>query len=222
MLPFNYWLWRMSGTCEPELLHLSEFCGSTGTAIDIGASIGLFTYPLSKLFQRVYAFEINDEITQWIGRYNPGNIELIHCGLSSAAGTARFYIPVAHGMRLVGWGSLNRDNLPGTKEFLERDVKVAPLDDFGITGIGFIKIDVEGHELEVLKGAAATIAQSRPIVLVELKSTHIESADSWFLGLDYRRFRLEDLLKVQGHPANYIYVPVEQLVQFGIDKKLRP
>jgi FkbM family methyltransferase len=217
MLPFLYWLDKVAGACEPELAHLDRFRGSSETAIDIGANVGLYTYRLSRLFARVYAFAINDEITRWISQYNPGNIELIHQGLSSAAGAARFYLPVAHGVTMAGWGSLNRDNLPGAETCVEKDVRVAPLDDFSITRAGFIKIDVEGHELEVLKGAAATIGQSRPIVLIELKKEHVEDADAWFRTLNYRRCRLEDLIGIKEHRSNHIYVPTERLTQFGID-----
>jgi FkbM family methyltransferase len=217
MLPFMFALHRASGSCEAELLHLRRFCGSAGCAIDIGANQGWYTYPLSKIFRRVYAFEINDEITGWIATYNPGNIELIHRGLSSTPGRARFYVPVARGVALAGWGSLYADNLPGAEKCIEEEVEVSPLDDFAIAGVGFIKIDVEGHELEVLKGAAQTIAQSRPIVLVELKTAHVGEADAWFEERGYRHCRLEDFVNVKGHRSNHIYVPVERLAALGID-----
>ena len=216
MLPFMYALHRASGTCEPELLHLRSFCGSTGCAIDIGANQGWYTYPLAKIFKRVYAFEINDQITGWIAAYNPGNIELIHRGLSSAAGTARFYVPVTRGIPLAGWGSLYADNLPGAESCIENQVAVSPLDDFAITDAGFIKIDVEGHELEVLKGAAQTIALSRPVVLIELKQAHRDEAHAWFSARNYKLCRLEEFGGGKGHRSNHIYVPAERLGEFGI------
>jgi len=222
MLPFMHWLHRAGGSCEPELAHLSRFCGSTGCAIDIGANQGWYTYSLSKIFQRVYAFEINDEITGWIASYNPGNIELIHRGLSSTAGRAQFYVPVTRGIALAGWGSLYADNLPGAEKCIEKQVEVRPLDDFAIAAVGFIKIDVEGHELEVLKGAAATIAQSRPIVLVELKKAHVDEADAWFAERGYRHCRLEDFINAKGHRSNHIYVPAERLAGLGIKPAQRP
>lgn len=216
MLPFNFWLYRLGGSCEPELLHLDELIGSAGTAIDVGANVGLFTYAFSKRFQRVYSFEINEGITGAIARYNPGNIELIHCGLSSESRTLRFYVPVFRGIPLDGWGSLNRDNLPEAERLVEKDVQVAPLDSFGIKNADFIKIDVEGHEMEVLEGARETISQSRPIVLTELKKQNLSTADAWFEELDYRRCALEDLIGVRGHRSNHIYVPIERLKHFGI------
>jgi FkbM family methyltransferase len=216
MLPYTFWLHKLSGAAEPELLHLDEFIAATGIAIDVGANVGFYTYALSRRFKRVYAFEINEAITGPIAQYNPGNIELIHCGLSSSAGTARFYVPVSGGVAQTGWASLYRDNLPGAEKLIERDVRVAPLDDFKISAVDFIKIDVEGHEIEVLKGAAATIEASRPIVLVELKKEHVETVDDWFRNLDYKHCRLEDFNDVPGHRSNHIYVPLEKLAQFGI------
>lgn len=205
-----YWLQRVEGGCEPELLHLADICGFGGTAVDIGANVGLYTYPLSKRFRRVYAFEINDDVTRWITQYNPGNIELIHCGLSSVAGTANFYVPVAHGLTLASWGSLYRENVPDAEKYFEKVVKVAPLDDFGIGDVDFIKIDVEGHEVEVLKGAADTIERSRPVVLIEIKEKNLATVDLWFRARNYRKRRLEDLIGVRGQEENYIYVPEER------------
>jgi FkbM family methyltransferase len=216
MLPYTFWLHKLAGAAEPELLHLDEFIAATGTAIDVGANVGFYTYALSRRFKHVYAFEINEGITGPIAQYNPGNIELIYCGLSSSEGTARFYIPVSGGIPQAGWASLYRDNLPGAEKLIERDVRVAPLDEFKISAVDFIKIDVEGHEIEVLKGAAATIEASRPIVLIELKKEHVETVDDWFRNLDYKHCRLEDFNDVPGLRSNHIYVPLERLAQFGI------
>jgi FkbM family methyltransferase len=215
-LPFTFLLYRIEGTAEPELLHLDDIVAEAGTAIDIGANLGLYTYALSKRFRRVISFEINEQLTGMISKFNRGNIELIHCGLSSEAGDARFYVPVASGVAMAGWGSLNRDNLPGAEKLIEIDVQLKTLDEFAIDAVDFIKIDVEGHEVQVLKGAGATIERSRPMVLVELKREHVSEIDDWFRQWEYKRCRLEDFSDVQGHRSNHIYVPVERLAKFGI------
>lgn len=208
-LPFSYWLLRLSGICGPELSHLNEFIIATGTAIDVGANEGLFTYAFSKRFQRVYSFEVNQEIARPIGDYNPGNITLYPCGLSSSSRTARFYIPVTNGFASTGWGSLERDNLSGSKEFIEMDVQVRPLDDFGITSVNFIKIDVEGHEVDVLKGAAQTIEQSRPVVLTEVRNEHLKTVDDWFRARNFRHYRLDELFRLHTNTGDHLYVPAE-------------
>ena len=117
---------------------------------------------------------------------------------------------------MPGWGSLNRENLPGAEELIEIEAELKPLDDFALGGVDFIKIDVEGHEVEVLLGAAATIERCRPMVLIELKKEHVAEVDAWFRKLDYKRCRLEDFNGVPGHRSNHIYAPVERLAKFGI------
>jgi FkbM family methyltransferase len=176
----------------------------------------LFTYVLSKRFQRVHAFEVNKEVANPIAQYNPRNITLHRCGLSSSSRTARFYIPVTKGFASAGWGSFDRDNLPGAKEFIEMDVEVRPLDDFGITGVDFIKIDVEGREIEVLKGGAKTVEGSRPIVLIEVKDDHLQSVNAWFLARNFRHYSLEEVFNLKWKNANYLYVPAEQVGRLGI------
>jgi len=208
-LPYSYWLLRLSGICGPELSHLDEFIVATGTAIDIGANEGLFTYAFSRRFQRVYAFEANEAVARPIAEYNPGNITLFTCGLSSASRVAKFFIPVTKGFASAGWGSLYRDNLPGAKEFIEMDVQLRPLDDFGITGVDFIKIDVEGHEAEVLKGAAQTIEQSRPVVLAEVRNEHLDNVSAWFRARNYKHYKLDELLQLRANTGDHLYAPAE-------------
>jgi FkbM family methyltransferase len=218
LLPLMYRLHRLDGTCEPELLHLDEIGGHSGVAVDVGANFGWYTYLLAKRYKRVYAFEINDDVTNWIERYKFRNVELHHCGLSSAAGRSRFYVPVIRKMILTGWGSLDRDNLKGADEYREKEVFLARLDDFGIRDIGFMKIDVEGHEVEVLRGASTSIAQSRPVLLIEVRDQNLDAADSFLANLDYQRFRLETLIGVAGSRENYIYLPGELVAKKRLGK----
>jgi hypothetical protein len=51
-------------------------------------------------------------------------------------------------------------------------VPVRTLDEFSIDPVGFIKIDVEGHELEVLAGGMTTIAANLPALLIEVEEQH--------------------------------------------------
>jgi FkbM family methyltransferase len=222
MLPFLFWLHRTSTDYDPYLAHLDQFCESAGTAVDIGANRGFYTYSLSKRFQHVHAFEINDEITSWIKQYNPGNIELVNCGLSSMAGTAKLHLPVTRGLALVGYGTLHRNILPEADAYVEKECRIALLDDFGIADVDFMKIDVEGHEMEVLKGAVKTIEQSRPIILIEVRTVNERTVGAWFLDRDYRqcRYDAQDRLVVLDgflpSTGDCLYIPSERLAQLGL------
>jgi FkbM family methyltransferase len=54
----------------------------------------------------------------------------------------------------------------------ELDVEVRPLDSYDWPAVGFIKIDVEGHELAVLAGAERTLAKHHPNLLIECNDEH--------------------------------------------------
>jgi FkbM family methyltransferase len=225
MLGFTCWVNSInSRPDDPFSAHLKRYSGKARTAIDAGANIGLYTHPLSKIFRRVYAFEINKDITGMIKQYNPGNIELVECGLSSQAGTAILNIPVNRGCDLSGYASLDRSAvLEEVGECIERECQLVALDDFGITEVDFIKIDVEGHELEVLKGGAKTIAQWRPVVFAEVRTAKERQVEEWFRDMNYRQCRFNEngklvaLTELVPSVGDSLYVPVERLGEFGIE-----
>jgi FkbM family methyltransferase len=209
-LPFRYWLHRLEGSCEPELVHLHRLCRRRDVAVDAGANEGLFSYRLSKLFRKVYAFEVNDDLTRGLMLYNPGNIEIIHEGLSSRQQSATLYIPVREGRPLTGWASLARGNCPDASEHIEKSVVVRPLDSLELPLVSFVKIDVEGHEMEVLTGAARTIERGRPVVLAEVKVGNRPGVFAFFDERGYRRLVLADVTGVQGSEENVLFVPREE------------
>ena len=57
---------------------------------------------------------------------------------------------------------------------------VQPLDDFGLQNISFIKIDVEGHEVEGLKGSSKTIERWRLTILLEVKEKNTAEVNLYF------------------------------------------
>ena len=209
-LPYSYWESILVGSCEPELRHLPSFCRPGEAAIDVGANCGFYTYALSKLFKKVYAFEVNKDVTTDLVNYRGNNIEIVHCGLSSRRAETTLYVPVARGVAWTGYGSLEPDNLPETSSELRRTaVTVQRLDDFGLQNISFIKIDVEGHEVEALKGSSKTIERWRPTILLEVKEKNTAEVNLYFSRKRYHAFTLQDLTGLQGSVENVIYVPSE-------------
>ncbi|HUZ11388.1 MAG TPA: FkbM family methyltransferase [Caulobacteraceae bacterium] len=67
-------------------------------------------------------------------------------------------------------------NRLGGRASREISVPVARLDDFQLPPIGFIKIDVEGHEEAVLQGARETIGRNRPALMIEIEERHNRGA----------------------------------------------
>jgi FkbM family methyltransferase len=215
-LPFYYWLHMLEGSCENELKYLYKICKGGKTAIDVGANQGLFSYGMSKHFSKVYAFEVNNDLTNYLDSYNPGNIIVFNNGLSSKTGSATLHIPVRDdNYALIGYGSLSPGNYPNTTEKIvqeiTKNVTLCTLDSFNLLDVDFVKIDVEGHELEVLKGGAQTLALCRPIVLVEIKDENIGAIFRFFNELKYQKFKLKDLIGIDGSKENYIFIPVEKI-----------
>lgn len=208
-LPFDYWVHRLEGSLPNELRFLHRIVRGGDVAIDVGSNQGLFSYNLSKRFSQVYSFEINADLTTDLKAYNPGNIKVMNLGLSSREGAAILYIPVLNGRQLYGWASLTRNNCPDTREHTVKHAQVCCLDKFNIKRVAFIKIDVEGHEIEVLKGAANTLRCSRPVVLLEIKPHNVDEAFSFFAGIGYEQRDLKSFIRVMGETENYVFVPRE-------------
>ena len=80
------------------------------------------------------------------------------------------------------------------KNFGKIRVNVKKLDDLNLQNIGFIKIDAEGSEQEVLKGAKKLIKKYKPTLLIEIEERYlqisIEESLRKILSLGYRGFAL--------------------------------
>lgn len=206
-LPFRYQLAAVDGSIEPELRNLRQLVAKTDVALDIGANYGLYAYRMSEIFSEVHAFEINDELTNDLARYDRGNIKIHHAGLSSKPGEATLYIPVLDGLPLTGWASLSPGNYPGATGCITKAVKLDTLDNFRLKRVSFIKIDVEGHELHVLEGAKQTLIDNRPVLLIEIKEANRAAVLGFLSELNYAERPLTDLIQRAADSENYLFVP---------------
>jgi len=203
-LRFRIHMWE---DCETELRYLNQIGPNQGVAVDVGANFGLFAYHMSQWYDEVYAFEVNSKLTKPLEAYGASNIHVVEKGLSSETRQAVLHIPVARGETLTGWATLDPETYPNVQTFIQKKVEVCCLDDYELENVGLIKIDVEGHEFEVLKGAEATIAGSRPHVIVEIKPQHVNAIWRFFAERDYDMTRAENLIGVSSKKNNYIFVP---------------
>jgi FkbM family methyltransferase len=182
-----------SGTFEGEFLaftrvlltqHVIELSiGSQRTAIlDIGANIGTHALFFSSLTDSVFAFEPNPAVAL-VCRANAlaaqrENLKIFEVALSDRTGRAQLYAPVA---REFGWATLEPNATSGGAVVqVETDLAdtfvAAKLDGARIV---LVKIDVEGHEANVLMGMPKILAHHRPIVIFEsLSLQHLKRCKS--------------------------------------------
>jgi FkbM family methyltransferase len=164
---------------EPEWLALAQLGPNRGTALDIGANCGFYSYALAQLYDRVIAFEPNSSVTKELEACRPTKVEIRHLGLSDSARKETLYVPQSkEGRLLTGWASFDRDNLSDRNGEIEVAVQTAALDDFQFEGVSFVKIDVEGHEVAALRGADTFLRKNRPTVLVEVRPSTFEEVSS--------------------------------------------
>jgi FkbM family methyltransferase len=139
--------------------------------VDIGAHCGFF---LGQFFEfapdgRHYAFEPIPGMFSDLSRRFP-RAEVFDCALSDHNGEAGFlFVP-----ELPGWSGLRPHPYPFRVHPQEILVKLRKLDDVIPLDVhvAFIKIDVEGAELEVLRGSTEILRRCRPIVYFECAKIH--------------------------------------------------
>ncbi len=191
-LPLAYWNQRRLGGIEPEILCARRWVRPGGVAVDIGANSGLYTYELSRWFDRVEALEPNMQVSQRIRDWGKANVNLRSVGASSSALRAVLHVPVsARGVEYAGWGTLYPDSLESPASVRSTSVDLVSLDSLELREVAFVKIDVEGHEQNVLEGALETICRCRPVVMVEVKRQSREFVASYFQRLHHRLHFLE-------------------------------
>lgn len=131
-----------------------------GHCLDIGANIGVISQALLANGFTVTAFEPQPAIFDLL-RFNCGSANVINTAVGSSAGFAQ--MPKVYYSEKGNFGGLGI----GTKSMYGNiTVPLITIDSLNLD-VGFMKIDVEGYELEVLLGAANTIARCRPVMYIE-------------------------------------------------------
>lgn len=175
----------------------------TGAVLDIGANMGSFTIPMAKHKPKMgfVSFEpqrmVYHQLCGNLAINNISNVKAINVGLGEQDELLKVTVPDYAREENIGAFSLDEevrghdDYLCKTADRVEM-IEIRQLDSFQIGNVRLIKIDVEGMELNVLKGAVQTLEHSKyPPILFEAW-TH----KSWFLP---RRQELMDYLEKLGY-----------------------
>ncbi|MER6131958.1 FkbM family methyltransferase [Streptomyces sp. NPDC001815] len=151
---------------EPELARLGDLCPpGCGTAVDVGGWYGPWTRRLSDRARRVVTVEPVPHLARLLAAATPGNVRVVHAAASDRSGTAHLWLPAGdQGDR--GVSSLVRRDIHAQSV----DVPCLTLDSLNLHDVGFIKIDVDGNELAVLRGARNLLTRDRPALFIELEA----------------------------------------------------
>jgi FkbM family methyltransferase len=131
------------------------------TAIDAGASYGIMSYNLNNKFSKIYSFEVDIPVREClkknVEKFQLDNVIVCDCGLSD-----KEEVVSLNYFKNTFCTHIDR-SLPGTNV-------CKTLDSFELTEVGFIKLDCEGYEPYILRGAENTIKQFKPVILMENKN----------------------------------------------------
>ena len=211
---------------------------SQGVFLDVGANTGAYTLlaAATNHKMKVYAFEPVPSVRSHLElnvRLNTSishNIKVVSSALSSKTGDGIIHEHVNDIGLVPTSSSLEADFGNGCASH-EVKISLITLDDwvnqeqsnFGNFVIDFMKIDVEGHEVSMMKGAEFVIAKQRPLMIVELLKSDFEFFDEFLKKYNYQDIALfPGEAKLLQKPRfledswNHVFCPVERTWQFAL------
>ena len=221
---------------EKELLIIDKFADKTKDALDVGVYRGVYSYKLSQNFKNIHSFEPNPLLFPYLEKNLIkiiSNIKLYNLALSNDNGFTELKLPLRS-------KSIFEDNIeelfqlgaatmhPNNKinNYKKVPIKMKKLDDIEIGNkIGLIKIDVEGHEKNVLQGGIETVKKNKPVLLVEIEERHtktpITEIITFINSIGYKAFisKENDLIEIDKvrdltRENNFFFLPLDhKLIQ---------
>lgn len=164
--------------------------------IDVGAHVGIFSRHFANHFDRVLAFEPIENIRDLLRDNVPENVSIDSRAVSDFSGKVKLLqLSTTNSgcSYVVSDDRVFRPREPiGGDTVVEADV--VRIDDLGIDRVGLIKVDVQGCDHLVLRGARETIYSCKPVVMVEEKpvggptgpTDHIDDTRSLMKDLGYK------------------------------------
>ena len=229
---------RGNDNYEEHMELLPELCHSDQLSLDVGAKTGMYTRRIIKHSRETIAFEPIPVLAHVLRRVFRRLARVERVALSDEDGSAVLRTPFSRqGKPRYGLSTIEVENElsdPTLGRVREVTVLTKRLDDYAFSGVGFIKIDVEGHEMCVLRGARETLRREMPNILIEAREEHhvgaVRKVREWLESLGYCGFFLRDhdLLSIrafdqatdQGRDGieNFIFIHEERP---GVERALR-
>jgi len=159
--------------CEPELLYLQSILKSDSTFIDIGTNKGIYLYQAEQTITtgKIIGFEPNKKLVDFCNHLFK-IAKVYPFAVSSKSGVSILNIPrKGNGLQDT------RASLEALGDDVERiEIETIKLDDWvrdqSISKIDVIKIDVEGHEFDSIKGCENILKSIKPILIIEIELRH--------------------------------------------------
>jgi FkbM family methyltransferase len=163
------------GCFEPGLTLLMQYIGKScekpALLLDVGANVGVHSIASCTFYEKVISVEPNPDLVKRLHELievnDISNISIISKALSEKPGTANFTMPPKGNL---GVGKIDKTNDSGDNSFEVNIVTGDEIISSQTLPLLFLKIDVEGHEVSVLKGLNTSLLEHRPFIVLEILS----------------------------------------------------
>lgn len=165
------------------ITYINESINKGQTILDIGAHKGGYLYFILKKVGdqgKVYAFEPQFNLYTYLVRmkklFKWDNATIEHLALSNTIGEVTLYIPTNKVSKGSSPGATLIEHQERSDFKVNETVKVDTLDSYCMRNDlspDFLKIDVEGNELNIFKGGTGVLKKYKPKILVEIEKRHI-------------------------------------------------
>ena len=216
-----------------EILKYVSPVDSDFPALDIGSNDGTSIQIMRHFIPNIKIVAFDPVIEP---RVKPYGLTFWNVGVSSKKTKTKIFVPRIRGQLLSQYSSIDRLNVfseiskdfginQGDVTLEERTIETIAIDSLDLEPF-FIKIDIEGHELEALKGMRQTITKFRPIVLSEVSTQMAwDQIDAWLNSVGYscrarsRSYNFEDM-QFNQKTRNYLWLPNDQSTTWQFKNQL--
>lgn len=154
-------------------------------ALDIGANVGEFTAHLLAGYEEIHSFEPDSDALKSLSRFAAApNVKLHTCAVGAGDGRLKLKTYEQGHAQTSALDPSELDTAARGESTGTISVPMRSIDSLGFDGkdVDFIKIDVEGYEVEVILGALKTLQANKPRLLVEIHSAENGKAAATLLG----------------------------------------